>query len=131
MFSKRLRSLKESVIDLIEKELSNIIEFRGIERTRQFFINDWYSKVTRILNTYSTNCRSFAKNVLRKKILAEVNKDKKQLQEYLRNGACRNETITRYMPMIQDQRQICLIMDDISHIISSNSKRKVELDNGQ
>jgi len=32
------------------------------------------------------------------------------------------------MPLILEERRLCLIIDDVSHVIASNSKQKINID---
>ena len=39
------------------------------------------------------------------------------------NGNCSSKIINDFMPLIQEKRKLCLVLDDISHIISNASKK--------
>lgn len=39
------------------------------------------------------------------------------------NGNCSSKVINDFMPLIQEKRKLCLVLDDISHIISNASKK--------
>ena len=61
---------------------------------------------------------------MRNKIKKELAKNTIAIRDYFQAGHCNIDIINELMPYVIEPRRACMIIDDISHILSASNKGK-------